>query len=278
MVQRFGEVFLTLEALADERGPLTEEEQSWLRPFELLFDRLPTRHRLEEQFRMEAPLSRVIGSVFYDRPFHHRKGELIEQGLLPVRPLGDVLPAELDVPLLWIDTPHMTEVPDATEDPQKHGVRDNHHERDVLLRYLRCLRPSQKLDLVILTPYNAQKRLLLDSDELRDVCARLTSTPLTEIVHTTDEYQGREAELTILSLVRNNSQGARAWGFMTELERLNVMFSRARFRQVVVGCSAHIERHAREAEWLHRVWQAYRREAQDPQCARILRPEELPRG
>lgn len=278
MVQRFGEVFLTLEALADERGPLTEEEQSWLRPFELLFDRLPTRHRLEEQFRMEAPLSRVIGSVFYDRPFHHRKGELVEQGLLPPRPLGDVLPAELDVPLLWIDTPHMTEVPDATEDPQKHGVRDNHHERDVLLRYLRCLRPVQKLDLVILTPYNAQKHLLLGSDALRDVCARLTSAPLTEIVHTTDEYQGREAELTILSLVRNNSQGARAWGFMTELERLNVMFSRARFRQVVVGCSAHIERHAREAEWLHRVWQAYRREAQDPQCARILRPEELPLG
>ena len=266
---RFGDTFLELEALARAHGPLSAQETAWLRPFEYLFERLDARHRLEEQFRMEAPLSRLVGRVFYGRPFLHRKPAS--------NPLEGVIPPELDVPLLWLDTPHMTQRPEATEDPQKRGVRDNLHERDVLLRYLRCLRPARQVDLVILTPYNDQKRLLLDSEELRAVCRELTTTPFEQVVRTTDEYQGREAELTVLSLVRNNSLGARAWGFMTEPERLNVMFSRTRFRQVVVGCSAHIVRHAAEAPYLHAVWKAYQEEAADTRCARILSPEELPR-
>ena len=199
----------------------------------------------------------------------------MDKGLLPARPLGDVLPPELDVPLLWLATPHMLDAPDATEDHAKRGVRDNRHEAQVVLAYLRRLRPGPPIDLVILTPYNAQKRLLLNSVELREVCERLTDAPFDQVVRTTDEYQGREAELTVLSLVRNNSLGARAWGFMTKLERLNVMFSRTRFRQVVVGCSAHIERHAEEASKLHEVWRAYRHEAKDPRCARILPAAEV---
>jgi hypothetical protein len=278
LVERFGDVFLGLEALADAHGPLSENQVAWLRPFEYLFDRLPTRHRLEEQFRMEAPLSRVVGSVFYERPFVHRKRELIDAGLIPARPLGDALPTALDVPLLWIDTPHMTQLADATEDAQKRGVRDNQYEAEVVLAYLRRLSTGSDLDLVILTPYAAQKRLLLEFDPLRTVCAGLTRTPWERVVRTTDEYQGREAELTVLSLVRNNSLGARAWGFLTEPERLNVMFSRARFRQVVVGCSAHIARHAANAVWLKRVWDAYQDEAEDPRCARIVPAAEVRDG
>lgn len=255
---RFSEIFLELEALAHAHGPLSQEETAWLRPFEYLFDRLGARHRLEEH-RMEAPLSRLVGKVFYGRPFEHRKPAS--------NPLEDVIPRELDVPLLWIDTPHMNQRPEATEDPEKRGVRDNLHEREVILRYLRRLRPVRRVDLVILTPYHEQKRLLLDSRELREVCQTLSNSPFEQVVRTTDEYQGREAELTVLSLVRNNSLGARAWGFMTEPERLNVMFSRTRYRQVVVGCSAHIVRHATEALWLHEVWKAYQDESADARCA-----------
>ena len=278
MSERFGALYRELVALVKHQGPLTPEQHAWLRPFEYLFDRLPTRHRIEEQFRMERPLSDLVGSVFYGRPFVHRKDELVQRGLLPARPLEDVLPPALDVPLLWLDTPHATEVPEATEDDRKQGVRDNRYEHDVLLRYLGQLRPGSPIDMVILTPYNAQKRLLLDSTDLRALCTRLTDTPFEQVIRTTDEYQGREAELCVLSLVRNNSQGARAWGFMTEPERLNVMFSRARYRQVVIGCSAHIDRHADEAEWLHKVWLAYQEQAEEPGRARILRAVELLHG
>jgi hypothetical protein len=275
---RFGRLYAELDALVSLEGKLGEAASAWLRPFEYLFDRLSSRHRLEEQFRMEAPLSRTVGSVFYGRPFIHRKHELVEAGRLPARPLGDAIPKEFDVPMLWIDTPHMIERPDATEDDAKQGVRDNAFELQVVLAYLRRLRTGTPIDLVILTPYNAQKRRMLEHADLRAACERLTDVPFDQVIRTTDEYQGREAELTILSLVRNNSLGARAWGFMTEPERLNVMFSRARFRQVIVGCSAHVLRHERECAWLARFWRAYGDEANDPKAARIVTADEVFRG
>lgn len=275
--ERFGPLYASLASLRDP-AELARSHSAWLRPFEYLFNRLPTRHRLEEQYRMEAPLARVIGTVFYGRPFDHRKDELVAAGSVPQRPLRDAIPSAFDVPLLWIDTPHMTEHADATEDARKEGVRDNAFEVDVIVRYVRSLQAGEPIDLVVLTPYNAQKRLLLQSEALRTACRRMSDRPLTEIVRTTDEYQGREAELTVLSLVRNNSLGSRPWGFMTEPERLNVMFSRARYRQVVVGCSTHVERHPQSAEWLLRVWRAYQLEASNPKYARIVRASELPRG
>jgi hypothetical protein len=275
---RLGPLFSSLDALRQSRGPLTEEERAWVRPFEYLFERLPTRHRLEEQFRMEAPLSRLIGRVFYDRAFDHRKPELVERGLLTPRPLGDAIPSSLDVPLLWLDTPHMTVRPEATEDAQKRGLRDNQFEADAVVAYLSRLRRGAKLDFVILTPYNAQKALLLRSSGLRDVCADLTDRPFEELVRTTDEYQGRESELVVLSLVRNNSLGQRAWGFIAEPERLNVMLSRARFRLVVVGCMAHIERHAAENPWLAKVLAVWREEAVDTRSSRVCSVTEVYRG
>lgn len=275
---RLGPLFSSLDALRRSRGPLTEEERGWVRPFEFLFERLPTRHRLEEQFRMEAPLSRLIGRVFYDRAFDHRKSELVDRGLLSPRPLGDAVPLPLDVPLLWLDTPHMTVRPEATEDAQKRGRRDNAYEVDVLVAYLRRLRAGPSPDFVILTPYNAQKDLLLGTQAVRDACAPLTDRPFEELVRTTDEYQGRESELVLLSLVRNNSLGQRAWGFMAEPERLNVMLSRSRYRLVVVGCSEHIERHSRENPWLDKVLAVWREEATDPRSARIVPAVEVLHG
>jgi hypothetical protein len=275
---RLGPLFSSLDALRDSRDPLTEEERAWLRPFEFLFERLPTRHRLEEQFRMEAPLSRLIGRVFYDRAFDHRKHELVKRGLLSSRPLGGAVPPTLDVPLLWLDTPHMMIRPEATEDAQKRGLRDNQFEVDVLVAYLTRLRSGAPLDFVILTPYNAQKALLLRSPALRAACAPITDRPFEELVRTTDEYQGRESELVVLSLVRNNSLGQRAWGFMAEPERLNVMLSRARYRLVVVGCTAHVDRHAAENPWLAKVLAAWREEATDKRSARIAPANEVTHG
>ncbi|MCP4871992.1 MAG: hypothetical protein GY898_25080 [Proteobacteria bacterium] len=275
--RRFGRVLGDMLHLSRSRPPLEDDEVGWLRTFMFLWERAPDRFRLQEQFRMEEPLSDLVGSVFYGEPFVHRKGELVQQGLIPANPLGSLLPEALDLPLLWVDTPHTSEEPDAGEDQRKTGVRDNQFELDLIATYLRRLRPDGDSDFVILTPYRAQKKLLSESDAIQKACARLTKRPAQEIVRTTDEYQGREAELTILSLVRNNAQGARAWGFMTELERLNVMFSRARFRQVVVGCGAHIDRHAAEAPWLADVWLAYQR-ATDAGTARIITPRDLRRG
>jgi superfamily I DNA and/or RNA helicase len=52
-------------------------------------------------------------------------------------------------------------------------------------------------------------------------------------VHTVDAYQGREADLVILSVTRSNK--TRQSGFLGERERINVALSRARFALWIVG-------------------------------------------
>lgn len=58
-------------------------------------------------------------------------------------------------------------------------------------------------------------------------------------VHTVDSFQGNEAQIVILSLVRNNNippnENMPALGFLKEKERLNVMLSRAEHLLVLIG-------------------------------------------
>ena len=55
--------------------------------------------------------------------------------------------------------------------------------------------------------------------------------------HPLDSFQGNEADVVIISLVRNNHHaGVRsALGFLSDPRRLNVLLSRARWRMVLVG-------------------------------------------
>ena len=257
LLKRFGYDYLKLKRFYNNTHKFNPQQLNWLKPFETLFNRLPPKKKyiLDHQYRMERPLSNVIGRVFYNREFEHKKKT--------ENPLKGVIPKEYDIPMLWIDTPHMVEYMEATEDPEKVGMRINFYELSILLTYLRLLKPIKKIDLVILTPYNDQKDLFLDSKELKEVCSELSERPFVEIIRTTDEYQGHEANLTILSLVRNNTlYAASSWGFIIEPERLNVMFSRTRSRQVVIGCSQHIIRnsHEKKIEIFYKLYLEYKKE------------------
>ncbi len=51
-----------------------------------------------------------------------------------------------------------------------------------------------------------------------------------------DAYQGQEADVVVISLVRSNSRGD--FGFLSDARRLNVAFTRARRKLIVVGDSS----------------------------------------
>lgn len=56
------------------------------------------------------------------------------------------------------------------------------------------------------------------------------------LIGTVDGFQGGEADLVVLSLVRNNARvGARALGFLRDRRRINVAISRAMSQLVIVG-------------------------------------------
>jgi len=108
---------------------------------------------------------------------------------------------------------------------------------------------SENFDLVILSPYNAQR------DRIKQALVNTTfeefkSKDLERNVFSVDSFQGKQADIVIVSLVRNNefSSPRASLGFLVQEERLNVMLSRVRKRLIVIGCSKLIERFKSERE------------------------------
>ena len=73
-------------------------------------------------------------------------------------------------------------------------------------------------DIVIISPYNAQ-------------CSKLKNKDNSLNVHTVDSFQGKEADIIILTTVRSNDDV----GFWNDPRRLNVGLTRARHGLRIVG-------------------------------------------
>jgi superfamily I DNA and/or RNA helicase len=90
-------------------------------------------------------------------------------------------------------------------------------------------------------------------------------------VFTVDSFQGRQAAVVVVSLVRNNTERniKDAFGFLTEHERMNVMMSRAEKLLILVGAWDFFRAHlagksrdsgqpfaelARLADWLEKAF------------------------
>ncbi len=209
---------------------------SWFHPFREIFNNLPEkkRFRLENQYRMPKSLSDIIGKVFYNGKFHHKKKR--KATIPPLKFLEDSK-------LVWIDVPHILDLEETGEQATSRGERSNSYEIEVLKKILTKIRRENNPDIVVITPYSKQKQLILSDLEIKNCLSNLYGDLWKERIRTTDEFQGHEADFILISLVRNNTMNAdSAWGFISSPQRLNVMFSRAREGLVVIGSQAHIER------------------------------------
>ncbi|KAK8109232.1 NFX1-type zinc finger-containing protein 1 [Apiospora sp. TS-2023a] len=142
---------------------------------------------------------------------------------------------------------------DDKRDPTVKASKQNQFEAEMVVGLVRYLAQQGygTGDMVILTPYLGQLRLLrealqnendpvlndLDSGEL--LRAGLISQAASKVgkkqirLSTIDNYQGEESDIVIASLTRGNEQGD--IGFMSSPERLNVLISRARNCLVMIG-------------------------------------------
>ncbi|GAW82049.1 hypothetical protein, conserved [Plasmodium gonderi] len=96
-----------------------------------------------------------------------------------------------------------------------------------IFMYMRLLGYANEI-ITILTTYNGQKELILDILKKNCLYNKLIGMP--KKVTTVDKYQGKQNDYVIISLVRSKSIG-----YMKNIKRLIVAFSRARFGLYVVG-------------------------------------------
>ena len=104
----------------------------------------------------------------------------------------------------------------------------NAGEADVVLQLLGILLEGGVggMDVAVITPYDAQRRLLRGQ-----IAARFGAIGID--VDSVDAFQGRESNFVVVSMVRSNSQ--RKVGFFDKDTRLNVAITRARYCLVIVG-------------------------------------------
>ena len=233
-----------------------EDTATWLKPFnnlKLFAERVGEKtHFLNHQYRMEKELSNIISNVFYGTTFEYKKAKRTWK-----RPKNRLLSGEN--PLIWVDTPSAVENKKWSESMKYRNVK----EAKIVSNIVNALSPKD-VDVKILTPYNSQKSHL-----------QKTLQKYRRWICTVDEFQGREADIIILSLVRNNRStiSGRRWGFLRDPTRLNVMFSRAREILVVVGSLTHIfdtEFYPDETE-LRDVAERFRSKA------KIIKPDDISR-
>jgi superfamily I DNA and/or RNA helicase len=151
--------------------------------------------------------------------------------------------------IAWIDVPWSGEDPRAREKgpPQGQPRYTNDAEAVALRNFLEALGPDggPSRELAVLSPYNQQVGLLRRRFRdarlpknlvLKPSLSSKSGAVRTPGFHTVDSFQGNQADIIAVSLVRNNDHAPGVgMGFLSDASRLNVLLSRAERLLILVG-------------------------------------------
>jgi AAA domain len=206
---------------------------------------------LSMQHRMHPAIAKIVSNTFYEGKLQSAP-RCVKHYETHAAPLRSRRPPEVPIhPVLWVDMPWGQEQKGHALVERRPGPR-NHSEVSAVLEMLAVLEPipqpqGKQVSLAILSPYRAQVRAIemAIARAIPALRARLSAfAPIDDkYVHTVDSFQGHEADVVIVSLVRNNHHGSLigALGFLADERRMNVLLSRARWQLVVIGSRRMLE-------------------------------------
>lgn len=203
----------------------------------------PISATLLEQRRMDPAIAEIVSHAFYDDKLATHETRLAAADRPPPFTWSD---PRLGSPVLVIDFEHVSCTGRGTSAERDRPRWNNPGEVAAVMEFLRHVRATpvggKKPTLAILTPYKAQVEALkaMLSEHHGGALAHLNEfSPVRDesgFVGTVDSFQGNEADLVIVSMVRNSPRtGARALGFLRDRRRMNVLLSRAKWQMVIVG-------------------------------------------
>ncbi|RWA58066.1 AAA domain-containing protein [Mesorhizobium sp.] len=205
---------------------------------------------LTDQHRMHPNIAELVGKVFYPDPNEeggtilHSPPETHERFEDPppfTIAEGSWLPEQR---VVWCDVPW--ERKEEFAEGEVEGLFISRPEAALVVKVLEQIRPRgvEPCQLQILSPYNGQLdaiRTAIERAYPSGQLAHMFKAPF-DLGHgkrmgaTVDEFQGSEADIVIVSLVRNNALVPwKSVGFLKEKNRMNVLLSRAKQKLVIVG-------------------------------------------
>lgn len=207
----------------------------------------PIAAALTKQHRMHPAIAEVVSHAFYN-------DKLVTDPEAAERHRGAKFPLSWDSrlsvpnePVVWVDMPWVQD-----RKQMKRGESFPRFSNALEVQAVSRLLEAAETDvesppsLSVLSPYSRQVRALSQA-----LLRSGSQSPLTKFAlapghktfcNTVDSFQGSEADVVIVSLVRNNGFGSvrAALGFLADERRVNVLMSRARRRLVVVGSLAFL--------------------------------------
>ncbi|WP_233828877.1 DEAD/DEAH box helicase [Paraburkholderia sp. ZP32-5] len=204
----------------------------------------PIAKKLTAQHRMHPIIAELVSYCFYGdldtdpdcaarfasstRPFHS-----VDSERLPM------------APIVVVDMPYVQ----ATMKMQQGDLYPAWHnplEVNAAIEVLSLIRPDalpKAPTLAILSPYGRQRRYLDEAireqsgDRLSHLNGFRAPSHSGQFCHTVDSFQGSEADIVVVSLVRNNHHSTiqQALGFLSDERRMNVLLSRAKWQLVLIA-------------------------------------------
>lgn len=201
--------------------------------------------RLNEQYRMHPAIARIVSRCFYDGDLQTNPKQAAKfTGQTP--PLSSSNPAIIaDKPIIFIDMPWAQQEGPGGRGGERAPPWSNPDEATAVIRAMKYLVPGadKSPSLAVLSPYWQQVRRierLIDqhrSGSLSNLTGFAPGIDKTLFCGTVDSFQGGEADVVVVSMVRNNHHAtpARALGFLRDNRRMNVILSRAKWKLIIVG-------------------------------------------
>lgn len=201
--------------------------------------------RLNEQYRMHPVIARAVSECFYDGELKTNARQAAKyqdkQGPLNVHSDGGVPKS----PIVFVNMPYARAERSGGANSESAPPWSNTREAEVVVGIIAALDPIKgpvRPSIAILSPYRRQlakiKNIVDRSTQSQNALSRFSpGIDGKEYFGTVDSFQGGEADIIIVSLVRNNhhTRPDRALGFLRDERRMNVLLSRARWKMIIVG-------------------------------------------
>lgn len=240
MVKLFAELF------ESSYRPVSPDEQGTA---------LVTARRLTKQHRMHPEICDLISTCFY------KDLETDKDALAKLRqpdPFGVVDGGWLpDNRIVFVDVGYVQtdrQVRGQDRDASGRRLLSSREEAEVVVSVLQQLQAKGNTSLQVLTPYKDQVRVLRSLLARAQQEKRLPGIEGFAIpgqaanrVATVHGFQGGEADVVVVSLVRNNARSVLGGvGFLSDRALLNVMLSRAKRKLILVGSWAFFQKRVSE--------------------------------
>lgn len=216
--------FFSTESIRDlEEAKLCVEEAT-KSLFEILFEHIPLQNKstLTRQFRMHSSIGQLVADLYYQEVgIEH--GTPDENRELHLKDFSG------DQRAIWLDVPHGHESQD--QGSKSYWNKEEINEiRTLLTMWERELAEiGHTYSVGVIAAYSDQRKKL--KEQLRpDDTEKWKQLRIK--IDTVDAFQGKQEDLIIYSMVRANTSKLK---FISDPQRLNVAFSRAKRLLVIVG-------------------------------------------